>query len=153
MARYNTVWAFKTARFAVKLQVAQDWGHLYYGDDEDGETQAKLDSGEYVAFDSRVVVTLDTVSVGSDYLGASVYATPSEFWTAHRDKDPMNRNCSPMRAARGENVCICYYFPGMVQNAIAEARALLADAPKMRARRNSAPHNHATNVSKIDKRS
>jgi hypothetical protein len=34
----------------------------------------------------------------------------------------MNRNCSIMRAARGGNVCICHYFPGMVAEAINAAR-------------------------------
>jgi len=121
---YETVWTFETARFRVTLDIAQDYGYLYDGDDEDGETQAKLDSGEYVAFDSRVRVTLDGRVIGEDHLGGSVYSadTVDEFWTAHRDADPMNRNCSIMRAARGR-VSICHYFPDMVAQAIAEARA------------------------------
>ncbi|MGE3307742.1 MAG: hypothetical protein AB7I52_17435 [Rhizobiaceae bacterium] len=138
--RYETVWTFATARFRVELGVAVDHGYRYDGDDEDGETQAKLDSGEYVAFDSRVRVTLDGVTVGEDHLGASVYDARgmSDFWTAHRDPDPMNRNCTLMRAAwRGEGnpdakVSICHYFPGMVAEAIAAARQHLAGAPKLR---------------------
>lgn len=139
--QYETVWSFKTARFTVALQIAQDYGYQYDGDDEDGETQAKLDSGEYVAFDSRVVVKLGSISYGSDYLGGSVYAAGeiAEFWTAHRDQDAMNRNCSIMRAAwRGEGnpdakISICHYFPDMVRQSIAEARKLLAEVPHMRA--------------------
>jgi hypothetical protein len=56
------------------------------------------------------------------------YAEPEdrEFYTGHRDTDPMNRNCSIMRAARSENVVICHYFPSMVQEAISAARTELA---------------------------
>lgn len=138
--RYEPVWTFNTARFRVELALAYDYGHQYDGDDADGETQAKLDSGEYVAFDSRVRITLDGVTIGEDHLGASVYdaGDVADFWTAHRDRDPMNRNCSVMRAAwRGEGnpdakVSICHYFPGMIAEAIAEARKHLAGVPKMR---------------------
>ena len=100
------VWSFRTARFCVELRLERQ----YDGDDEDGETQRKLDEGEYVAFDSAVYVTCDGLVIGSNYLGNSVYADgeESQFWMAHRDRDPMNRNCSIMRAARGDNVCICY---------------------------------------------
>jgi hypothetical protein len=130
----QTVWTFETARFRVALQTEETPGFQYGGDDEDGETQAALDSGEFVAFDSRVVVEFEGVEIGADQLGASVYAADSvsEFWTAHRDPDPMNRNCSEMRAARGSNVCICHYFPDMVRQAISEARAFLCNAPRMR---------------------
>jgi hypothetical protein len=128
----RTVWEFNTDRFSVSLQVEQDCGYQYDGDDEGGETQAALDSGEYVAFNSRVVVELDGVEIASDSLCGSVYADMEEFWTAHRDPDPMNRNCSIMRASRGSNVAICHYFPDMVRIAIAEARTYLRSVPAMR---------------------
>jgi hypothetical protein len=130
----GTVWRFRTKRFTVELQLSEEPGYCYDGEDEDGETQAALDSGEFVAFDSRVIVYLDDEEIGSDSLCGSVYAADSvaEFWTAHRDPNPMNRNCSEMRAARGSNVCICHYFPGMVRQAISEARAFLCSAPRMR---------------------
>lgn len=120
----HTVWQFRTKRFRVALQIERDNGYQYDGEDEDGETQAKLDSGEYIAFDSRVIVELDGEEIGSDSLGGSVYADgeESDFWTAHRSVDPMNRNCSIMRAAHGGNCVICHYFPDMVRLAIAEAR-------------------------------
>lgn len=135
---YKTVWTFETARFAVELHIAQDYGFQYDGDDEGGETQAKLDSGEYVAFDSRVVVKLDGRTIGADHLGSSVYGADevSEFWTAHRDADPMNRNCSifrdAMRAKTGHESSICHYFPDMVAQAIADARATLCASPRIR---------------------
>ena len=134
---YETVWTFRTARFAIEFAIAYDHGYQYDGDDQDGETQANLDAGEYVAFDSRVSVLLDGVEIGSDSLGGSVYAADEvdEFWTAHRDPDAMNRNCSIMRAAHpaGPMVSICHYFPDMVRQAIAEARQHVANVPHMRA--------------------
>lgn len=125
--RGETVWQFDTAHFSVKLIVEQEDGYRYDGDDEDGEIQRKIDCGEYIAFQSAVIVEKDGEEIAADYLGGSVYdwRTVSEFWTAHRDKNPDNRNCSAMRAARGGNVVICHYFPDMVAQAIAEARKAL----------------------------
>jgi hypothetical protein len=118
------VWRFRAGRFTVELYVTRDSSYRYDGDDEDGETQAMLDSGELVAFDSQVVVSLDGEQIASDHLGGSVYKCDDvpDFWTAHRGPDAMDRNCSIMRAKRGANVCICHYFPDMVRAAISEAR-------------------------------
>ncbi len=137
MFRSGTKWTFKTARFTVELELTRDHNYKYDGDDLDGSIQANLNSGKYVAFDSAVKVYLDGEEIATDYLGGSVYDRDNwkEFFTAHRDSDPMNRNCSIMRAARGENVVICHYFPGMVNEAIRAARAELAQRkqlPKMR---------------------
>lgn len=122
--RSGIKWTFNTARFRVEFSIERERGVIYDGTDDDGEIQSKLDSGEYVAFDSAVKVYLDGDCIGEDYLGNSIYTDgqESEFWTAHRDSDPMNRNCSIMRRSRGENVAICHYFPGMVQQAIDDAR-------------------------------
>ena len=129
-------WIFSTHRFRIELDVESDYGHRYDGDDEDGETQRKLDSGEYVAFDSAVKVYLDGELVGADYLGASIYEVGKEFefWTAHRDPNPMNRNCSIMRASHpaGPNVTICHYFPDMVRQAVKAARQHLDNIPTLR---------------------
>ena len=133
----DSVCRFKTARFEVELLIERNFCYQYDGDDENGETQAKLDGGEYVAFDSRVVVYLDgeEIASASDSLSGSVYGADDwrEFFTAHRDSDPMNRNCSIMRAARGDNCCICHYFPDMVAQAVAEARRVLRSRPFIRA--------------------
>lgn len=131
------VWQFKTARFTVGLYVERDRNYTYDGDDPDGETQERLDSGEFVAFASYVVVKLDGEEIARNSLYGSVYDSDrvAEFWTAHRDSDPMNRNCSIMRAARGDNVVICHYFPGMVAEACAEAREYVEQMtipPRMR---------------------
>ena len=135
------VWHFKTDRFDVALFVKRDRNYTYDGDDENGETQEAIDSGELVAFDSVVRVNLDGETIAENWLCGSVYRADDvpEFWTAHRDPDPMNRNCDAMRLARGGStdarVSICHYFPGMVSEAIAEARehvAAMVVPPRLR---------------------
>jgi hypothetical protein len=136
----RTVWKFETARFIVRLEIEEDSPFTYDGDDEDGETQRMLDSGELVAFDSLVSVDLKgSGTIATDSLGGSVYYANAidEFWTAHRDSDPMNRNCEAMRAAAsaaspGVRAAIGHYFPDMVREACRQARKALCSAPRMR---------------------
>lgn len=120
----QTVWTFRSGRITVSLKLEQEQNYEYDGHDPDGETQAALDRGDYIAFSSVVTVERDGEEIGWDALGGSVYALGEvhEFWTAHRDPDPMNRNCS----IRGEPVAvICHYFPDMVRIAVAMARETL----------------------------
>lgn len=82
-----------------------------------------------VFFDTTVEVRKNGHVIGVDTLcESSCYAGhENEFFTGHRDTDPMQRNCSVMRAAKGENVMICHYFPSMIREAIADARRTLSD--------------------------
>ena len=125
----SKVWSFETAKYRISLHIEPEYGYRYDGDDPDGEIQRKLDNGAYEMFNSTVKVIKNGHVVGTAYLGASVYDSNkiAEFWTAHRDPDPMNRNCSIMRAKSGEKVNICHYFPDLVREAIAEARKTLDD--------------------------
>jgi len=68
-ATFGTVWTFKSPRFTVSLELEPDWSYRYDGDDENGETQAALDAGELVAFNSIVTVELDGEVIGQDTLG------------------------------------------------------------------------------------
>lgn len=113
----DTVWTFKTARFTVELLIEQQHGYEYDGDDDDGETQAALNAGDLVAFDSVVRVSLDGGVVASDHLGGSVYKAGkvSEFWTEHLTATP--QTC---------------HFPDMVRSAITQARKVICAAPRMR---------------------
>lgn len=115
----ETLWTFKTKRFTVKWQIEYVHGYRYDGEDENGETQSMLDSGELVAFDSKVSVWLDGVEIAADYLGSSVYRYDQV--RSFRDHVGMN--------ARGHGS----YFSDMVRSAVADARKVLASAPKLRA--------------------
>lgn len=129
MFKTGRVWEFNTDRFKITLDIELDNGYRYDGDDPDGEVQSKLNDGEFIAFDSIVTVFCDDMEIASDSLGGSVYDPDemSDFWTAHRDSNPMNRNCSLMRAARRDGTCIGHYFPDMVSQAIKDARRYLAN--------------------------
>lgn len=131
MSAWENLWKFETARFKVTL----DWEWEQYPDiswDETDETRENLESGKWGCYSFRVRVTVDGRELSVDYLGNSIYEDVTKFVTAHRDPNPMNRNCSIMRAARGGNVCICHYFPGMVSEAISAARKALCDVPRVR---------------------
>lgn len=127
MASY-TAWQFKTASFRVYLEVHEEYDTDLSWDD-DGSALEGLNNGTLTAFTAEVIVRhRDTgLRLGSDSLSGCIYSSVDEFVTGHRDTDPMNRNCSIMRAARGENVVICHYFPDMVRSAIHEARNTLRD--------------------------
>ena len=128
----NELWRFNTNRFSIVCTAEDEWD-VDLSWDETGETAEKIESGEWTVFCAKVEVLFDGVEIASDYLGQCIYADPSDFVTGHRDADPMNRNCSIMRKARGGNVCICHYFPDMVSTAIKEARQALSNVPKIRA--------------------
>jgi len=129
--RGEQVWKFETARFTVALEIKPE-----DMDPADSfEFQEDIDAvreGRVEWFQAIVAVYLDGVRVGWDSLGGCAYETVREFYTSHRDSDPMNRNCSAMRALRGERTCICHYFPSMVREAIADARKTLCDRPQLR---------------------
>jgi hypothetical protein len=111
------MWTFRTKRFAVKWTIEEQYGYQYDGDD-DGSTQAALNDGSMVAFDSIMDVYLDGVLLASDFLGGSVYYAGQE--ASFRDHIGMN--------ARGHGS----YFSDMVREAIREARAVLCKAPRVR---------------------
>jgi hypothetical protein len=125
--RVGTVWDFQTARFAVRLEIERCRHYKYDGEDGDGETQRGLDSGELVAFESMVVVELDGEEVTKEFLGGSVYSKSdyADFWTAHRDPDPLHRNSTAFRQEHGDHAVVGHYFPDMVRSAIREARGTL----------------------------
>lgn len=114
------MWEFHTRNFTVKAQIAPEDDSP---DFDDEETIEAISRGEIDWFMARVVVlSLYGDELGSDYLGGCAYKDAQEFFSSHRDPDPMNRNSSLMRNARGDNVVICHYFPSMVSEAIKDAR-------------------------------
>lgn len=121
------MWKFETARYRVVATIEPDpfpdvsW--------MDADNLAALDRGELVFFQTTVSVFKAGIEIGSDHLGSSCYVAGTEetFFNAHRDRDPMKRNCSIMREANGANVSICHYFPDMVHSAIRQARDTLRE--------------------------
>ena len=113
---------FETANFVIRAVIMPD-SDIDTSFDETPETAEMLESGALEGFGTIVTVeTKEGVVLGSDSLWGSIYENPREFFTAHRDPNPMNRNCMFMREVKGHNVCICHYFPGMVSEAIRNAR-------------------------------
>jgi hypothetical protein len=96
MERYETVWSFKTLNFTVELSVAPE------DTDPAPEDVEAIHDGRVEWFQARVQVYYDGLAIGSDYLGACAYTSVREFFAAHRDPDPMNRNCTIMRRAGAE---------------------------------------------------
>lgn len=127
----NELWRFETARFAV-VCTAEVGDDLDLSWDDTGEVRERIESGLYVMFCAKVAVLLDGREIAADYLGQCIYESGREFVTSHRDPDPMNRNCTLMRAARGGQGAIGHYFPDMVSIAVKEAREALIDQPTMR---------------------
>lgn len=132
--RDDAAWSFETATLFIGLYTEPE--NMDPADSfEFPEDIEAVRSGEVEWFSASVRVYLkgeddtyctDWREIGSDHLGGCAYTTVREFYTSHRDADPMDRNCSLMHAARGENVSICHYFPGMVSEAIRDARATIA---------------------------
>lgn len=118
------VWEFTAGRILVTLDLVPEQGYEYDGDDPKGETQAKLDAGEYVAFGSVVTVHCDGEEIAQESLWGSVYSigNVSDFWTAHRTSAPEYRNTLAQKAA---GRVICHYFPGMISEAVTRARIIL----------------------------
>lgn len=133
----ETVWMFKTARFTIALEIEPE-----EMDPADSfEFQEDVDAvrdGSVEWFCAVVAVYVDGNRVAFDSLGGCAYKSVREFYVSHRDRDPMNRNCSAMRAACGGNVVICHYFPDMVRQAVAEARNAVSSMPAMRG--STVPH-------------
>lgn len=127
---FETVWEFRTAGFRIALEIEPEdmvpEDSFEFQDDIDA-----VRNGTVEWFCARVVVYHGDMRVAWDSLGGCAYNSVREFYTSHRDPDPMNRNCSAMRAARG-GVYIGHYFPDMVRQAIREARETLCGAPKLR---------------------
>lgn len=120
----ETVWSFKTRNFTVELRISpEDMDPAdSFQFDEDIEM---VRSGAVEWFCARVVVSKNGHEIGSDSLGGCAYRTIEEFYTSHRDPNPMHRNSTVFRAAHGQNAAICHYFPSMISEAIADARRTL----------------------------
>ena len=116
------MWQFETQNFRIVASIEPD-EDCDFSFDESGETQAKVESGEWEVFQTAVRVYLRDAEISADYLGGSIYSDPREFFREHIGLAARSR-------ADGRNYGC--YFPQMVREAISEARKALADMPRMR---------------------
>jgi hypothetical protein len=131
----ETMWQFETARFRVVLEIEPEdmdpADSFAFEEDVDA-----VRNGQVEWFRAIVAVYVDDTRIAWDALGGCAYKTVREFYTSHRDPDPMNRNCMAMRLANGGSVeakySICHYFPDMVREACRAAREALCDMPDVR---------------------
>ena len=113
----QTLWTRETRNFSVTLSCEID-SECDLSWDETGETQAKLQSGEWTCYVFSVTVHgPDGEDLGSDHLGGAIYADPREF-IDHRECGRYNREL----AAKGDKARCGSYFSDMVAGACREAR-------------------------------
>lgn len=126
MTPTRKMWTFRTLNYTVEALIHPEVEDpLDVFDDE--ETVSSISNGSLTWFWVEVMVVKNGYEVGTDTLGCNVYKNPEDFFADHRDPNPMNRNCTLMRAAKGENVVICHYFPDMVRQAVMDARMTMAN--------------------------
>lgn len=113
---------FKTKNFRVVASIEPDQD-VDTSFDETGETAAKVQSGEWEAFQTSVRVFYRGAELGADYLGGSIYADPADFFKEH---------IGLAAKSRADGCNYGCYFPDMVRGAISEARKALADVPRVR---------------------
>lgn len=126
MCRNNEteMFRFETANFIVRATIQPD-SDLDLSWDETGETRANLESGLWDAFGTVVTVsTRDGIELGESSLWGSIYEKPADFFREH---------IGLAAKSRADGCNYGSYFPGMVREAIGEARKALANMPKVRA--------------------
>lgn len=107
---------FNTTNFKVIVDALPE-EDLDLSFDETGETAAKLDSGDYVAFVARARVLFHGAELASDYLGNCIYESLEAFMD-HRGCGIQNRG---YEAAGTDGRCGSY-FSDMVHNVCKDAR-------------------------------
>lgn len=123
MYSIGTIREFRTKHFSVIVDaIDEDYPDLSW--DETGETQDKIESGEYILFCARArVIHVDLGEIGSDYLGNCVYESLESF-EDHRECAAYTRE---LRKS-GNNAVCGSYFADMVAESIRQARETLRNA-------------------------
>lgn len=113
---------FETANFLIRATIEPD-SDLDLSWDKTGEVREKLSDGEYEAFGTVVTVEHDGLVLGESSLWGSIYADPAEFFKEH---------VGLAAKSRADGRSYGCYFPGMISEAIGEARKTLATMPKVK---------------------
>jgi hypothetical protein len=118
----TVMWQFRTEQFSVIAYIEPDYDtDLSW--DVTGEGREKLESGEYEAFGTEVVVYWRGKEIAADYLGGSIYRNPRDFFCEHH---------GIVAKSRADGVRYGCYFPDMVRQAVREARQALSSLPRLR---------------------
>jgi len=107
------IWQFRTKNFRVLFEVMPE-DDLDLSFDDDDSVRDGLRNGQYVAFVACVTVYHNSTRIAVDYLGNCIYESADEFCSMHRGHGYRKSGS---------------YFPDMVREAIAKARANLRKPP------------------------
>jgi len=121
----QTIWQFKTKNFTVRMSCDYQEESEDLSFDETGETQEKVNSGEWAVyvFHAEVIERATGNTIGEDYLGGSIYANPEDF------RDHVGLAIKSREAGRNYGS----YFTQMIREAICEARKTYAEErPRLR---------------------
>ncbi|MDE2103647.1 MAG: hypothetical protein KGL39_40790 [Patescibacteria group bacterium] len=119
----GALWTFETARYTVALFAEEE--EIDPADSfEDKRDIAFARSGKPAAWFCATVAVYDERGdlIGRDVLGGCSYRSFGEFYKAHWKAPAKGRNCS-VQTPEGRRYTVCHYFPSMVREAVAEARA------------------------------
>lgn len=122
----QTIWQFKTKNFIVRMTCDYQQESEDFSFDETGETQEKVNSGEWAVyvFHAEVIERATGNTIGENYLGGSIYADPEDF----RDHAGLGIKSREHGTRYGS------YFVDMIRESINEARATYAEQrPRLRA--------------------
>lgn len=129
------LWRFETANLTVLCEaLPEDMDPADSFDMQEDIDAVRSGAVDWFCARVRILHNETGAELASEYLGCCAYTRAQDFVTGHREDGPLNRNSSLMRAARGANVVICHYFPGMVAEACREARQNLAKLGAVRVR-------------------
>ena len=124
----STFYKFETKSFKVIAEALPEDAPLddYMEPELLDEIASKLDGGGLVRFCAHVQVTHKPsgIVLGNDYLGDCIYSSLDDF---RRDGLGTAKLSREMTEESGTPTCICAYFPGMIREAIQEARGNFAD--------------------------
>lgn len=119
------IWQFDTANFRVICHAEADDMRPEDAFEQPEDVAFALEENPAHWFCAFVSVWFgddenNLICLAHDVLGGCSYRSFEEFVSSHRSPDPENRNTLAMKANKR---VICHYFPDMVRQAIAAARA------------------------------
>lgn len=120
---------FETRNFQVIVDALEEQD-LDLSFDEDGSTEAGLESGQYIAFVARARVLFNGFELASDYLGNCIYESLQDFMD-HRACGQQNREYE----AKGIQGRCGSYFTDMVHTVCTDARKELIKLQAVKVRK------------------